>query len=237
MLLCPVIWKLARTWAVLYVCVQEVEENWWRLEKQKLCVIRRACASRLKVFLGAFLARKLPPPRQTLPCWNWTLSSLYFSQESGESEAPDGEIKPVDCTTGTPCLLLPARNAARAERESERKTRSEAGTGKKDWLPTYCSVLVLSGELHHCLSCLFLSLQCLSASGIQTAAVCQTDLDGGLKNNSWPIEIATSHHLKHHPAYVRQLLTCRFGSITETVFVLMFYWLYVRESFYSTVYI
>lgn len=37
------------------------------------------------------------------------------------SVAYNGEIKPLDCTTGTPCFLLPAWNAVRAERERERR--------------------------------------------------------------------------------------------------------------------
>lgn len=133
------------------------------------------------------------------------------------SVAYNGEIKPLDCTTGTPCFLLPAWNAVRAERE--RETRSETGQ-EEIRLLTHCSVLVLSVELPHSPSCLLLPLHLMTVSGIQTSKLCvrqaAEDLNAllavywYLKNNGLLFEFATYHQLKQLPNNALQLLTCIF---------------------------
>lgn len=119
------------------------------------------------------------------------MSLLFVTKSAG----PNVEIKPLGCTTGVPCPLLPPWNAVRAE--GERKNEERSRDGKK----TDCQHIVqyLSGELHHSLSCLFLSLHLMSASGIQSPTVCQTVLNGSsLFVICLLFEFATSH-LKQHP--------------------------------------
>lgn len=44
-----------------------------------------------------------------------------FCQDNSQSVAPNVEIKPLGCTTGVPCSLLPPWNAVRAGRERKNK--------------------------------------------------------------------------------------------------------------------
>lgn len=146
----------------------------WRIgdlkRKRSFCINSSACVSCSSgfetgigaLFAVAFFALKIL--KRVVPCqifsrWYSSLSLQFvfcfvFYLESSKLVAPYGEIKPPDYTTGTPCLFLPSWNAMQAGKE-----KNEGSTRDRKKTDCYWSVLVLSGELHYSLPCLFLPLR------------------------------------------------------------------------------